>query len=104
MTTTAKIGITLIIVLALVLIGWFAYFSSNDSDEEILPPADSTIVEQSPTPSPVAKDSLSGLGLSNKDDLSVEALESDLKVFDQQILNLNSDAKKIDESLNEVIN
>jgi len=101
MSTTTKTGIALVIVLVIVVIGWFVMFGFEKPDT-------TEVVEQNQekviVPTPVAKlPNTAGIGMSDVVDTSQEALQADINVFSTQMTELNTDTANIDAGLNEAI-
>lgn len=99
MTTTTKTGIALIIVLAIIVLGWFII--SGTQDVQNLPVTEQ---EQIPTPTPVAKlPNTAGTGMSDISDTSQQGIQTDVEAFDAQMKELNTETTNIDNGLKEVI-
>ncbi len=99
MSTTAKTGVALVIILVLLVIGWILISdrSVNEAPADSL--AEATIA---PTPSPKLPNT-AGTGMSAETDTSNEALDTDIKAVTNQLDDLNIDNATIDQSLKEVI-
>lgn len=98
MSTTAKTGIALVIILVLLVIGWILV-----SDRPTETPTDS-LAEATIAPTPTPKlPNTAGTGMSEMTDLSNEGLDTDLKAVNNQLNELNTDNATIDQSLKEVI-
>lgn len=93
MSTSAKTGIALVIVLAVIVVVWIWFNSSN------VPPTVVNTVPNASTPTPTPVDPLAGTGLSAVTDLSTDSLEKDAAALDAQISGLNGDLLGIDQSL-----
>lgn len=100
MTTTAKIGIALVIILVVIMLGWTWFNNSTPKAEEV---ANTNIVaEITPTPTPQLPNT-AGTGMSDEKDLSVEAIQTDLDAVGKQMTGLSEDTAGIDYGLNIVI-
>ena len=99
MTTTTKTGIALIIVLAIIILGWFIISGPEDSKNIPVTPQ-----EQIPTPTPVPKlPNTAGTGMSDVGDNSQQGIQTDIEAFDAQMKELNAETTNIDNGLKEVI-
>ncbi len=99
MSTTAKTGIALVVILAILIIGWFIM---ADKDTTVVPSEIITQESVAPTPTPRLPNT-AGTGMSVETDLSNEALDTDLKAINNQISELNGDNTTIDQSIKEAI-
>lgn len=99
MSTTAKTGIALVIILVLLVIGWILVSDKSTTDTSTDSLAEATIA---PTPSPKLPNT-AGTGMSDETDVSNEAIDTDLKAVGNQLNDLGTDNSNIDQSLKEVI-
>lgn len=98
MSTTAKTGIALVLILVLLVIGWILV-----SDKTTETPTD-TLAEATIVPTPTPKlPNTAGTGMSSEGDLSNEGLEADLNAVGNQMNELNKDNATIDQGLKETI-
>jgi hypothetical protein len=101
MSTTTKTGISLIIVLAVIVIGWFAMNGSNV-------PENKQVAEQkqeqtiAPTPTPKLPNT-ADTGMSDVNDVTQQALETDINAVNNQMTELNTETTNIDTGLKETI-
>jgi uncharacterized protein involved in high-affinity Fe2+ transport len=98
MTSTAKSGVILVIILAVLVLIWSW---KNDSSSPSTVPANqnSSINDNSiiATTTPISK--LEEAGMSAKNDYSNESLEKDVSAIDTQLQGLNEDNTAIDPAL-----
>ncbi len=99
MSTTAKTGVALVIILVLLVIGWIIVSDKSVNEVPVDEFAEVTIA---PTPSPKLPNT-AGTGMSTETDTSNEALDTDIKAVTNQLNDLNADNAIIDQSLKEVI-
>ncbi len=99
MSTTAKTGVALVIILVLLVIGWIVV---SDKSVNEIPSTDLAQVTATPTPTPKLPNT-AGTGMSIETDISNEALDVDIKAVNSQLDELNADNATIDQSLKEVI-
>lgn len=97
MSTTAKTGIALVIILVLLVIGWIVV-----SDKPVETTPDVAVQSVSPSPTPKLPNT-AGTGLSDVSDTSNEALNVDLKAVGAQMDELSNDNATLDQSLKETI-
>jgi hypothetical protein len=97
MSTTAKTGIALVIILVLLVIGWIVV-----SDKPVETPTDVAVQSVAPTPTPKLPNT-AGTGLSDVSDTTNEALDTDLKAVGTQMDALSNDNATLDQSLKETI-
>lgn len=93
MTTTAKLGMALVVVLVLIMVGWIWYYGQNSKNQNLETAKIDEIVQ--PTPTPKLPNTF-GTGMSKEDDASVEALETDLNAVSKQMTDLGADTAGID--------
>ncbi len=98
MSTTAKTGIALVLILVLLVVSWILV-----SDKNIETPIDTTAMATiAPTPTPKLPNT-AGMGLSDMTDNSNEGIDNDIKAVGTQMDQLNSDNTVVDQGLKEAI-
>jgi hypothetical protein len=101
MSITTKTGIFLIIVLAVIVIGW-SLISGPKTTE--IPLVVEQKQEQTIVPTPVAKlPNTAGTGMSDVGDMSQEGLQADIDAFNTQMTELNTETTNTDAGLKETI-
>jgi PBP1b-binding outer membrane lipoprotein LpoB len=101
MSTTTKTGITLIIILAVIVIGWFIM-------TDFKTPENKQVVEQkqeqttNPTPKPKLPNT-ADTGMSDVVDVTQQGLETDINAVNNQMTELNTETTNIDNGLKETI-
>lgn len=96
MSATAKTGITLVIILVIVIIGW-VWFNNSNKEALVEPIATEQIVTPTPTPK---LPNTAGTGMSAIDDPSNEAIQTDIDAVGKQLTELNGDTAGIDYGIN----
>ncbi len=98
MSTTAKTGIALVIILVIVVIAWVS-FSAKKAPE----PAPVTAIQTvEPTPTPKLPNT-AGTGMADQTDNSNEAITTDIDAVNKQLNDLNTDTLNVDQGLKETI-
>jgi len=101
MSSTAKTGITLVIILVVIVIGWVLYNNSVSMKAPAPIETGTPAAQASSTASTAAPVSpLEGTGMSAQTDASASALEQDTSALDKQIESLSSDSSSVDQSIN----
>ena len=101
MTTTAKTGMILVIILAIIVIGWVWYNSSEVPKlTDIEPIVNSNDVTPSPSPIP----NTAGTGMAPITDTSTSAIQDDISAFEKQMEALITDTTNIDQGMSIVVN
>jgi hypothetical protein len=98
MSTTAKTGIALVIVLVLVVLGW-VMFSDKPAPEPVQNTAIQTIA---PTPTPKLPNT-ANTGMADMNDATNDGLKTDLDAVGKQMSDLNSDTLNVDQGIKEAI-
>lgn len=100
MTTTAKIGITLVIILVIVMMGWIWFDDSLKNEETVQ--NDAVLVEDTiPEPEPEPEPNTAGLGLSDQSDTTTGAIQNDIDAVDKELDRVNVDASTADKAITE---
>lgn len=101
MSTTTKTGITLIIALAIIVIGWFIMTGFKTPENK---PVAEQKQEQSIAPTPTPKlPNTADTGMSDVNDVTQQALETDINAVNNQMTELNTETTNIDTGLKETI-
>lgn len=98
MSTTAKTGIALVIVLVIVVLGW-VMFNKKPEPEPVQNTAIQTIA---PTPTPKLPNT-ANTGMAEITDSSNDALKTDLDAVGKQMTDLNNDTLNVDQGIKEAI-
>lgn len=99
MSTTAKTGIALVMILVLLVIGWIVV---SDKSTPATVANETPIETVTPTPTPKLPNT-AGTGLSAETDNTNEGIDTDIKAVGSEMDKLNSDNAIIDQSLKETI-
>jgi len=99
MSNTAKTGIILVVILAIVVLVWA--WKGHSSPAPAAPTVSQSPVQQEVvnTPTPLSA-KIQGTGMSDTGDSSSAALETDEAALDAQIKNLNTDSANVDSVVN----
>lgn len=101
MSSTIKLAITCVIILAIIIAGW-SWFGKSSSEVVSLPPSDIStanekFAESSPTQN--AQSSDSSTAITTNTDSSDAGLQKDVDDLDAEFGKLDSDSSNIDQSM-----
>ncbi len=98
MSTSAKTGIILVVILAVIIIAWF-FMSGKPTPAPVTTVVQTPVATVTPTPPPTLSDKISGTGMTDVNDSSTDSLYKDTVAIDAQLTGLGTDSANVNQAV-----